>query len=263
MFGQLELFKKAHGHCNPPKRFEEDPKLGHWAQGQRENFQANKLSPDRIERLRALGFTFNPFDARWEEMFDRLQAFKKAHGHCNPPNRFKEDPELGIWTANHRAKYTANKLSPDRIQRLNSLGFEWTPLDAKWKAMFAQLRVFKKAHGHCNVPQQSKETPELANWVRNQRKNYKTYRLVPDRIQLLNSLGFDWEPFEALWETLFARLKAYARIHGNCRVSFQLEEDQQLANWVLAQRTKYKTNKLSLNKVQRLNSIEFEWSRST
>jgi hypothetical protein len=34
---------------------------------------------------------------RWEEMFERLRAFKEKTGHCNVPNRYAEDPQLGFW----------------------------------------------------------------------------------------------------------------------------------------------------------------------
>jgi Helicase associated domain len=36
-------------------------------------------------------------DAKWEDMFNRLVAYKKKHGDCLVPNRHPEDPQLGSW----------------------------------------------------------------------------------------------------------------------------------------------------------------------
>ena len=36
-------------------------------------------------------------NAKWEDSFQRLVAFKKVHGHCLVPNRYREDPQLGSW----------------------------------------------------------------------------------------------------------------------------------------------------------------------
>ena len=35
--------------------------------------------------------------AKWDEMYSRLLAFREKHGHCLVPNRYQEDPQLGSW----------------------------------------------------------------------------------------------------------------------------------------------------------------------
>jgi len=58
------------------------------------------------------------------------------------------------------------KISPDRIQRLESIGFEWNPQDSQWKTMFERLQAFQQETGHCRVPKGYQKDVELANWVR-------------------------------------------------------------------------------------------------
>jgi hypothetical protein len=70
-------------------------------------------------------------------MFKRLQEFKHEYGHCNVPQGFTTDLELATWVKNQRQAYRymldnkskdkkpTKRISPDRVTRLNHLGFEW------------------------------------------------------------------------------------------------------------------------------------------
>ena len=46
------------------------------------------LSKERIARLDAIGFDFDPFTTQWEEKYLSLVTFKNKHDHCNVPKRF-------------------------------------------------------------------------------------------------------------------------------------------------------------------------------
>ena len=41
-----------------------------------------------------LGFVWNPRDAYFEKMFAALVEYKEAHGDCNVPARWSENPKL-------------------------------------------------------------------------------------------------------------------------------------------------------------------------
>lgn len=58
-------------------------------------------------------------------MFDELKKYKNYHGNCNVLKSRPEDKKLANWAANQRAFYNNNKLSEDRIKRLEDIGFEW------------------------------------------------------------------------------------------------------------------------------------------
>ena len=64
------------------------------------------------------------------------------------------------------------KISPERIARLDAIGFEWDPQRARWNIMYQKLLQFCNEHGHCRVPKGYHRDTELANWVRNQRLEY-------------------------------------------------------------------------------------------
>ena len=56
---------------------------------------------------------------------NELAIYKRDNGHCNVPQRYKDNPPLGIWCNTQRALFKAGKLSTERIGKLNELGFEW------------------------------------------------------------------------------------------------------------------------------------------
>lgn len=56
-------------------------------------------------------------------MFQRLVNYKKKHGDCLVPQRYKDDPRLGGWVREQR-KSKAN-LYGHRRQLLEEVGFSW------------------------------------------------------------------------------------------------------------------------------------------
>jgi hypothetical protein len=125
--------------------------------------------------------------ALWEKWLSELVWFKEEHGHCNVPRGWRENPELGTWVNNQRSNYSRGKLSPDRMERLEALGFEWDKHAVFWEKRFSELVRFKEEHGHCNVPDRRSENPQLGTWVNNQRRRGK---LSPDRMKRLEEIGF-------------------------------------------------------------------------
>jgi hypothetical protein len=85
-----------------------------------------------------------------------------------------------------------NRLSDERIRKLNLAGFIWDPLDEKWEMWFSALSKYRKRVGHCRVPLDHVESGmNLGTWVYNSKK--KKSQTSPDRIKRLNSLGFIWK----------------------------------------------------------------------
>jgi hypothetical protein len=58
--------------------------------------------PTLPEEQQTAGGVLPVLHSKWNQMFDRLVAFKDRHGHCLVPNRFHEDPALGAWVSTQR-----------------------------------------------------------------------------------------------------------------------------------------------------------------
>ena len=185
--------------------------LGRQCTTVRQSRRAGSLNLEKIAQLDALGFCWTPRDttrdAAWDKMYAELMAYKEAHGHCNVP---QSSGPLGGWCTAQRARKAT--LSPERIARLNALGFCWETLDALWDKNYTALVAFKEANGHCNVP---KGGSSLADWCFNVKARRKKGMLTPEQITQLNSLGFCWNNREARWDKMYAELVAYKEAHGH------------------------------------------------
>jgi superfamily II DNA or RNA helicase len=265
-FSALQKFKSREGHCRAPFGFmEEGVTLGNWVMVQRaarNNRALGHLSAERIKRLDSIGFSWDPFAEDWENGFAALQKFKSREGHCRAPWGFKEDGlTLGKWVGTQRAFRDKGKLNPERIKRLDSIGFSWDPLTEDWENGFAALQKFKSREGHCRAPQKYiEEGMTLGNWVMKQREFRNKGKLDPERIKCLDSIGFSWDPLAEDWENGFSALQKFKSREGHCRVPPKHDEEGiTLGRWVMKQREFRNKGKLNPERIKRLDSIGFSW----
>ena len=251
-FGLLEQFKDREDHCRVPQSYKlEGFNLGSWVNTQR---MADRMTPERKQRLDGIGFIWNPFTEAWEEGVSKLTQFKEAEGHCRVPRSYKLDGfNLGSWVQKQRER----PASTERKQRLDDLGFVWDILEAAWEEGFSKLSQFKEAEGHCRVPQSYKlEGFSLGKWASNQRKVKD--RMTPERKQRLDDLGFILDPYTEAWEEGFSKLLQFKEAEGHCRVaqSYKLEGFT-LGSWVSNQRAT--KDGMSPERKQRLDGLGFVW----
>jgi len=215
------------------------------------------LTSGQIHRLEQLGFCWDPLAEAWEANFAALQRFHAREGHCRVARVKPQGSELnlGAWVQKQRDKKAT--LLPDRIERLESLGFSWDPLAEAWNSNFAALLAFHAREGHCRVPKGHKEHGlKLGDWVSYQRAKWA--RLLPEQVQRLEKLGFNWDPFAEAWDANFAALQKFHAREGHCRVSDSHQTDGlNLSSWVRTQRSKRGT--LSPEQIQLLNGLGFCW----
>ena len=115
------------------------------------------MTGERAAQLTALGLVWDPpntggipNETEWEVQLARLAAYKAAHGDCNVPEGWAENPRLGSWVTNQRHRKRkldrgepSAGMTAERAARLTALGFVWDPdhnsRDAKWEAQLAGL----------------------------------------------------------------------------------------------------------------------------
>ena len=117
---------------------------------------------------------------------------------------------------------------------------------------FHNTRVLKKATGYVNE----------VSWIRNQRNRKKKGKLSADRVQRLEHIGLRWEVYEPFWQKNFLLAQEYFIEHGDLLIPQHYETDDgtELGSWLRNQRTKYRTGKLSDDRIEKLESIGMIWS---
>jgi len=258
-FSELVRYKEVHRDCDVPQSWNENPELGTWTATLRSIYRRGKLSPDKVERLEALGFKWDPHAALWEKMFSELVRYKEVHRDCDVPQSWNEIPELGIWVYVQRRAFKSGKLSPDKVERLEALGFKWDAHTAFWEKMFSELIRYKEVHRDCDVPQSWNEIPELGIWVSNQRSIYRRGKLSPEKVEKLESLEFEWDQIAALWERMLSELVRFKEEHGDCNVPRGWSENPALGTWVTTQRTRAKKGRMTDDRHRRLEEIGFRF----
>ena len=257
-YGRLKAYKQREGDCLVPAiHHEQGFRLGQWVANQRQRSAEDIMSPDRRQRLDALGFVWDVLTAQWEEGFHFLEIYRQREGHCRVPAIIHrgQGVQLGNWVRVQRRDQ--DTLLPERRQRLDALGFVWDVLTAQWEEGFRCLEIYRQREGHCRVPDNHREQSyRLGSWVSNQRQDKDT--MSPDCRQRLDALGFVWNVLTVQWEEGFRCLEIYRQRERHCRVP-QLHHEQgyRLGRWVNTQRQDKDT--MLPDRRQRLDTLDFVW----
>ena len=177
------------------------------------------LNDERIEQLRKIGFEFSARPEKvipevdWNTRIQQLEAFGQEMGHMRVDPMYDKGSNLGGWAVEVSQRYKdwqegREYLTPDEVDKFNHLGaigFRFDVFRAKrgarsWEDSFNLLLQYRNDTGNCRVPHHYKADFRLGSWVAVQRKEYKLWRqdkpsrMTQEKIQRLESLGFEWAP---------------------------------------------------------------------
>jgi Helicase associated domain len=133
----LLLYKKEHGDCLVPHKYDKDRVLSKWICHLRENYHAGQLPKDRVEALEAVGefvgepyicnhiqygtsplrfvrrsgFIWSPHEEKWNKSYLRLVEFWKENGHSKVPTNYPPDIALGKWVSRQREDMSGGYIS--------------------------------------------------------------------------------------------------------------------------------------------------------
>jgi hypothetical protein len=166
----------------------------------------NSNNTDNSDTDAGAGPRFRAFhEKKWDERLLELRAFRQQHGHSLVPHTYPSNPQLARWVKRQRRQHKLmeegkqSTMTPERCELLESLGFVWDSHQAAWSEKIQDLRRYQAQNGHCLVPSSYKANPQLATWVKCQRRQYKLYwegrpsAMTPQRIAELEGMGFVWE----------------------------------------------------------------------
>jgi Helicase associated domain len=188
---------------------EQEAPLAHSRDASSSNFYSSASSVDTVDTNETAddgAQRFKPFhEEKWNTRFRELMNYRQEHGDCLVPHTFNPNPQLARWVKRQRRQYKlmlegrSSTMSQDRLDILNEINFVWDSHDAAWQEKLNELSQYCKENGNCLVPSNYKINPQLATWVKCQRRQYKLYwigrpsAMTPERIIRLEQLGFEWE----------------------------------------------------------------------
>lgn len=159
--------------------------------------------------------------------------------------------------------------SSGTLQTLSSQRFK--PFhEEKWGMRYKELVVFFRENGHSAVPHTYPKNPQLARWVKRQRRQYKLLQegkpstMTTERLELLSQVGFIWDSHELNWREKLLALTEFKKDHGHCNIPSNFG-DKKLSTWVKCQRRQFKLHRdgkpsaMTPERIAALQAINFEW----
>jgi len=137
-YEELVEYKRSHGDCKVPSKYNANPQLGLWVNRQRTLYkrlvrgEQSSLSEERRKKLDDIEFLLKVFvGVPWETRYEELVEYKRLHGACNVPKLYKANPQLGTWVMKQRTLYNRllrgeqSSLSEERRKKLDGIRFVW------------------------------------------------------------------------------------------------------------------------------------------
>ena len=226
---------------------------------------------DEVRNCRELFEKLNDaLTATWDMYYVSAKQYYKENGNLEVPARYitEEGYALGSWLNNQKAIRKGNivgKLTEDQIHKLDSIGMIWDSLDYFWEQNFKLAKEYYVVHGNLDIPTnyRSKDGKHLGNWILRQRQLYQSNSLTDEQIKQLDSIGMDWmDRVDRIWENGFIEAKNYSEEYRNLSVpkNYRSEADFPLGIWIQRQRSLYKSNKISEDRIKRLTDIGMNWN---
>jgi len=218
-------------------------------------------------------------ERKWYYSFEQLRAYKIRHHTCEVPP--SHHTPLSYWVTKQHQEYqkvkegNASKLTVNRLQRLNDLGFVFRKMGKThtWEERMGQLQRYKEEFGHSKVP---KSHPELGVFVNRQRYEYTKWiqgrasTMNEKRKKDLENLNFVFVAGKKMshvdfknkktWDERYLELLQFRDVYGHTIVP---QSYPGLGEWVHTQRTYYKKLKrgkqspLTGERVLRLADVGF------
>lgn len=161
---------------------------------------------------------------RWDRRAVELAAFLLKNGHCNVPEVYPENQELGMWVKRQRVTRAAGQLSQERLTILERMGFEFGDLaqvTEEWETRFDMLVDWVLWHGESgetfswdliNWGRKGGITArELALWISLQREFHRRQLLPAEAVQRFEAVYSGWRDLgdsveEDQWMSWLGRL---------------------------------------------------------
>lgn len=270
----IKKFKEEHGHCLIPQ----NTKLGKSVNHLRlyyDQFSQGKPSPltvDRVQELDELGFVWDVHEDFWQRRYEQLKQFRKEHGHVNIS-----------YILNSVLQLRDKNMSKDKLHEYRELFF-WC-----MRQRILMRRFERNPQNAIADTKVDHNSPEVAK-IRNIHMNgHVISGITPERIKLLNEIGFEWELTvrhsqvhvefdDAWWDKKIAELKQHYA-SGIPREDFSL--NLELGRWVQDVRFLYSIRNsvgagehitecrydfatealscLTQERIDELNSMNFSW----
>lgn len=202
-------------------------------------------------------------DLQWYSMYEKLKEYYNRFGNSRVPvNYITEDgTKLGVWVNTQREgrkNSSIKTLSTQKIKLLDKLDFVWSPYNDEWNNMYQLAQKYFEENGNLLINiNYEVGNQKLGKWISIQRRNKK---ISDERKRKLNNIGMIWSPYELTWEEYYVLAKEYYRKNKNLLIPIDyIVKDKKLGLWINTQRRRKRENKLTEERINKLEKINMVW----
>lgn len=137
--------------------------------------------------------------------------------------------------------------------------------DDKWGFAYKLLCEYKLEYGNTNISKRdSYRGFALGNWCLKQRQQKKNHCLSQNKTKALREIGFIFEPLENEWNRRYEQYKRYIKDTGTSYIPRRfIYEEEKLGAWVDTQKKRYKVEKLSRKRIDKLLELDKDFFTTT
>ena len=262
-FQKLKHFYQTHQRWPKAQESYEGSKLGLWVQTQRQLHKKEKLSADKFESLKDIGFFQGPQYHQWNSYYKCLQAFYKQYQQAPTAQVTFNQLEIGTWYEKQLILEQKNLLTNKQKQQLKHLFKNESPKKITWHDYYESLDRFIQEKKDNPKQNETYEGLTLGKWVNMQRFKYKNNKLSAEQIKKLNMIkGFYWNAAEKEWLANYHTLLNYIHTHKQLPKANDVYQDRNIGRWCNKQQYLYKQGKLAANRIKYLQDIQYQDSTS-
>lgn len=127
-------------------------------------------------------------------------------------------------------------------------------IEPEWEKKYQLLLEYHKENGNCNIPKRKAyKGVNLGIWVEDQRTSKK---LSEKQREMLDALGFSWDPLEEEWNRRHEQLVRFFAEHELKDLKRRTDfEGEHLGAWVNTQKMRYRDGKLTPERVEKLKGL--------
>ncbi len=247
--------------------------LGKWIRRQRDFFEKGKLSEERIEKLRNIGFVLEKSDP-WEDKFQLAKAYFEEHGNLNVPAQYVVN---GVWLSKwlNEQKLIAEgkrkkKHTPEQLEKLKSIDFRYnaTKNEEIWYERYNLAKAYYEENGNLDIPKNYiSDGFGLGQWLSRQIKHYHNGELAEEYIMLLTEIGINFGNINRVgqsYETGFKHLEEYIQANGVDTITSKTvcDDGYKLGYWINNCKVKFRKGKLADKYAVRFEKLGVELDKS-
>lgn len=240
--------------------------LGKWCQVQCKKQKRGKLSEERFEKLKELGFwNKKTSDDIWNEKYDLLSEFIDKHNRFPYTDEVYKEFNIGPWVSTQRISKKEGNLSNERYQKLEKLGI-WNTISRsekeknEWERKYKVLSLFISENKRLPLFYEEKDGIKIGIWAVNQKQRYKQGKMSKERYDALNKIDFwnmsdEKSDKERKWNDKYELLLEFIEIYGRLPKHMEIYKDIKIGYWCSKQRKKKKAGELSEERIKKLENI--------